>query len=284
MQIPTPSILASTFCLLVPALPVHAALIAYEGFNYAEPGGTSVAGLNGGTGWDEAYPVPSGTIDLQPGLTFGPIGSAGDQAGRFSTGSANFGTGRDWEDASGPLANGTTYYYSFLIHPTNNVTNNARGTVMIMKSTTSGDSQNGFGLRIDNNGTSPQFKVWSPAQAAGPNLDFPGGYNQTYLVVGKITIDTAGTSVNALSLYNAAAGIPGTEPVTFASSIPSVWTGNAETLRPTFAGRAFGNSAPYSVDEIRIGTTFADVVPVPEPTAGVFALLGTVGMILHRRR
>jgi MYXO-CTERM domain-containing protein len=283
MRYPSCSFLGAALGFFIHVPHSQAALSAYEGFAYADPGGTSLAGLNGGTGWDEAFPTPVGTIDLQPGLTFGAIGSAGDQAGRFNIG-ANFQTGRDWEDASSPLATGSTYYYSFLVHPTNTVTNNARGTIMIMRSTASGDSQNGFGLRIDNNGTSPQFKAWSPAQAAGANLDFSAGYNQTYLVVGKITIDSAGTSVNALSVYNAAAGIPSSEPVTFASSIASIWTGNADTLRPTFGGRAFSNSAPYGVDEIRIGTTFADVIPVPEPASGVFALLSMLGLVLRRRR
>lgn len=238
------------------ALPASAARLAYEGFDYTEADGTSISGLNGGDGWDEAYPAPGGgPLTLQPGLSYSG-GNAPATIGKSMNfgANANLSSGRDWADSSTPPVNGT-YYYSFQIDPIAA----ARGTVMIMKATNSGDGQNGFGIRLDNNSGSPQFKAWSPTQGAGNNIDFAGGYGSTYFVVGKITIVNGGTSTNAVSVFNSAGTIPLTEP-TFASSVTADAT-NTANLRATLSGRAFSNNTGYRVDEIRIGTSYAEVFP-----------------------
>ncbi|MDZ7615404.1 MAG: hypothetical protein U1E05_00280, partial [Patescibacteria group bacterium] len=38
------------------------------------------------------------------------------------------------------------------------------------------------------------------------------------------------------------------------------------------------------VDELRIGTSFFDVVPVPEPASALLAVCGVMGLFLTRRR
>lgn len=43
-------------------------------------------------------------------------------------------------------------------------------------------------------------------------------------------------------------------------------------------------SRVWEFDEIRIGTTWADVTPVPEPSGPLLALVGVAGLLLHRRR
>ncbi len=41
----------------------------------------------------------------------------------------------------------------------------------------------------------------------------------------------------------------------------------------------------YLIDELRIGTTFADVVPVPEPSLiGLCVIAGVSGIIWHSRK
>jgi hypothetical protein len=171
-----------------------ATLIAYEGFNYTEANGTSISGLNGGTGWVNTYPAPNAPLTIENGLTFSGTNALATVGKSMNFGAnANMQAGRNWADASAAPADGT-YYYSFQIDPVAA----ARGTFIIMKTTGSTDGQNGFGIRLDNNAGSPQFKAWSPHQAAGTSLDFSGGYGSTYFIVGKITIVQGGTSTNAI--------------------------------------------------------------------------------------
>ena len=265
-----------------------AALIAYEGFDYSESVGTSITGLNGGTGWDEAYPAPGGgTLLLANGLAYSgtnALATVGKSVNFVAN--SNMSTGRDWADSTSAVASGT-YYYSFQIDPVAA----ARGTLIIMKTTGSGDGQNGFGIRLDNNAGNPQFKAWSPHQAGGANIDFAGGYGSTYFVVGKITIVQSGTSTNSIAVFNSTGTIPLTEP-TFASSVSRAWVDAAaastqgDTLRTTLSGRAFSNNTGYRIDEIRIGETYADVASaIPEPSSfAALAGLGALGFIATRRR
>lgn len=45
-----------------------------------------------------------------------------------------------------------------------------------------------------------------------------------------------------------------------------------------------GSNWRGQVDEVRVGTSFFDVVPVPEPASGLLAVFGIVGALLMRRR
>ncbi len=45
-----------------------------------------------------------------------------------------------------------------------------------------------------------------------------------------------------------------------------------------------GSTWQGQVDEVRIGTSFYDVVPVPEPTSALLAVCGAIGLLLMRRR
>jgi hypothetical protein len=281
---PGASFLIGITALSFSALSVWATPLAYEGFDYPEDIGTSVGGLNGGSGWDNAFPVPNNAdLTLSSGLNYPGLTTVG-KAMRYGV-NANLGSGRDWADSSTSLSDGT-YWYSFLATPELN----GRGTFMIFKSTGSGDGQNGFGLRIDNNSGSPQFKAWSPQQAGGANLDFSGGYGLTYFVLGKVEINSSGNSLNTLWVYQDPTAIPSSEPNSGGSTVSQLWTSGAvgaDTLRPTLSGRAFSNNTGLNYDEIRIGTDFADVVPlvVPEPSSAALLLagLGLATRFLRRR-
>jgi alpha-glucosidase (family GH31 glycosyl hydrolase) len=238
--------------VVTPGTPtVGGANLADESFDYTEPPGTSIEGLNGGSGWLESYPAPNNAnVKLAAGLTYPGLTTAGKSLEFGADG--NLTSGRDWADSSGPPADGT-YWYSFLVKPATG----GRGTFIPFKSTGSGDGQNGFGLRIDNNAGSPQFKAWNPAQAAGVNLDFTGGYGQTFFVLGKVTINSAGTSSNTIWVYQNPQPIPSTEPTSGGSTATAGWTGNADTLRSTLSGRAFSNNTSLIYDEVRIADSFS---------------------------
>jgi alpha-glucosidase (family GH31 glycosyl hydrolase) len=254
--------------VVTPGTPiVSGANLADEPFDYPEPVGTAPTGLNGGTGWDEAYPAPNNTnVKLAAGLTYPGLTSAGKSLEFGANGDLR--SGRDWADSSAPPANGT-YWYSFLVKPSTG----GRGTFIPFRSTASIDGQNGFGIRIDNNAGSPQFKAWNPAQAAGTNLDFAGGYGETYFVLGKVAINSTNTSTNTIWVYQNPQPIPSAEPTSGGSTANATWIGNAETLRSTLSGRAFSNNTSLIYDEVRVSDSFAGLFGiVPDDTTPTFTL------------
>lgn len=283
MQYPTCSVLCAALGLFIYVPHSQGALSVYEGFDYSDPAGTSLSGLNGGTGWDAAFPAPSGTANLQPGLSYPGLSTVG-LATQWSP-NVNFGAGRAWDTATAPPANGT-YWFSALVQA-NGI---AQGNFNWMYSTLSTNGQNGVGFRLSNVGGSANFRAISGNNdgTSNPQAGSTFAVGSTHLIVGRLVLDSSSGSVLRLWVNPDLASTP-TElsPDTAELAISAADTA---TLRPSITGRAFGtggadpaaNNLRY--DEIRIGTTFADVVPVPEPASGVFALVGMLGLVLRRRR
>lgn len=78
----------------------------------------------------------------------------------------------------------------------------------------------------------------------------------------------------------------GVEPGSSSGSLSGF---NMEFDRTSFS--RFGATAPpegpytgYDVDEFRLGSTFASVTPIPEPSAAILFSMVALGMGLHRRR
>jgi len=95
---------------LVFGAPVAAGLIAYDGFNYAAG---SLAGQNGGSGWNGAWSVyGGGAVTVQsPGLSFGDLQNGGNKI-YLDTETANLAGIRALPSALS--ANGTTTYISYI--------------------------------------------------------------------------------------------------------------------------------------------------------------------------
>lgn len=271
--------LIGAMCLVVigaAGLQARGAVLAYDGFDYPEAIGTSIAGLNGGTGWTEAYPTPSGTIALADGLSFSGFFPSTGKAMQFS-GNANLTTdGRNWTST---LTSGT-YWYSFLVNPITNGTNFSRGTFGLMQG--AGTNQNGFGIRMDFSGSNLTFNTQTPVQAGGVVISFPNGWGSTYTILGRLVVDTAANTTNSLWVYSPTDTLPTAEPTTAMSTVTGATSGAIGAVY----GRAFGDSQPIVYDEIRVGETFADVMPVPEPAsvaAAMVAGLGGLGLLARRR-
>jgi hypothetical protein len=255
--------LCSALLLATPA--THAALLAYEGFDYSEPIGTLIGPfMNGGTGWLTAFPEATTVQNIMLGdnLSYPGMTSVGKGLD-FNGGNGDFRPGRDWECTYSPPADGT-YWYSLLTRQ--DVA--GRGTLMIFKSTVSLSGQDGFGFVIDNNGGSPQFKARTPTQSAGVPLDFTNGYGATYFVLGRLDVRSGlgNYTTNTIWVYKDSenTGLPTVEPVSGGSTITSLWdeipaTGYAQALRTALSGRGFSNNTGLNYDEIRIGQSFADV-------------------------
>jgi hypothetical protein len=122
--------------------PLQAERLAYEGFDYTEANGTSVAGLNGGTGWDEAFPTPDGPHVLANGLTFTGLSTVGKSMNRSNgTLTAN---GRNW---AASVDTSATYWYSYLLNSTIGTDGNGpEGTFNLFQTTS--DNQNGAGIEF----------------------------------------------------------------------------------------------------------------------------------------
>jgi hypothetical protein len=270
------------------ALPASATRLAYEGFEYTQTDGTKLNAITspGGSGWTGIYgeTTTDTTTDaslISPGLTYTGLAPTQGKAMKWQNGQRFY---RPWGSGTyaAPVApaNGT-YWYSLLFRPLG-----GRGTICIMGKPN--DPQNGFGIRMDNetnneSGVNPQFKAHGDNASSGTNLNFTNGYNKTYFIVGKIVIDSAGfiapagpgtgAHSNTIWVYDNPTALPTVEPTTGGSTMTHN-NASIAAFRTALTGRGFGDAAVgLSADEVRIGTTFADVFPpatlVLSPNTGV---------------
>ena len=239
------------------ALPASAERFAYEGFDYAEPDGTSISGLNGGTGWDEAFPTVSG-MSLQPGLAYTGLSPVGKSMG-WTAGSSTS-QGRDWGGLNPTTApaNGT-YWFSVLVDSTGT----SEGNFNWMYATNSANGQNGVGFRTSR---ASGFLNFVPIH---PNTDGTGGPQAgtttpgtPALIVGRLNL-SVGTDSPFRIWVN-----PSTDPNVVPqdsdanSALATVLAAQTGNLRASISGRAFGGRTGFMLyDEIRIGSSFAEVLP-----------------------
>jgi len=253
------ALVAGAVFMVPPAAP--AALMSYEGFNYATGSG-NLTGLNGGFGWKGAWQgVNNGSSSVSAGsLTAGanaPTGydslSAGNsvlspnntRTGRFldtSTGGA-FGV-KGYIDGNGNIgASGKTIYVSFMQQP--------NGTTSYYE----------FEFHRGNLG--------DPGRIGGIGND-SGASTSVYLRVpsaGQTAIGAGSTAVNFYVVRIDFLG--GNDTVSVYQNPTSATEPGSPTLLMTAAGDmsfnglsfgCFNNGRTVAHDEIRVGETWADVV------------------------
>jgi hypothetical protein len=243
------------------AAPAFGARLAYEGFEYTQANGTSVAGLNGGTGWLEAYPTPDGPHVLANGLTFAGLTTVGKSMNR-SSGTLT-GDGRNW---AASVDTSATYWYSYLLNSTIGTDGNGPEGTFNLFQTTPSDNQNGTGIEF-RKGTSGAIVIKVTGNGGATDVrTVPGG--QSHWVLGKVT-----QSSHRMWVYAQGEALPTAEPTTGGTTMSGTLLTNR---RPAMSGRRFGSSglnSSINLDEIRVGTTFADTLPPPSlvlnPTTGV---------------
>lgn len=265
MKYSTPRIRTALRCAaaaLLTAIPASAERLAYEGFDYTAADGTTISGLTGGTGWDAAFPAPGGTMALRPGLSYTGLTTAG-KAMRWNP-SAVLNAGRPWENASAAPADGT-YWFSVLV----NAAGISQGNFNWMFSTNSGNGQNGIGFRTSNDGGGGlNFKPVFPDTDGNNQVQAgTGSVGTPAFIVARFVMNRAAGStlriwVNPDPQVEPTDADPNTTEVTVSAA-------NSATLRPSITGRAFstGGGDPASnyleFDEVRVGTSYADVVATP---------------------
>jgi autotransporter-associated beta strand protein len=246
------SLLANVVAAVVCAPPAHGAPIAYDGFDY--PAGSSLAGQNGGQGFAGAwytggYNVSQSASVLASGsLSYPSLATAGNQVTTVAPSSIN-GVERDF---ASPISSGTIYL-SFLLCP--------EGTL------DQGNSTGFFGVYL--HGSSNDLFVGRPGAGATGNyvLEQRGGngtdqsvssgvpvVGQTEFLVVEAQLSSSGN--DTFTLYaNPTPGAPQ----------PATGTVKQDLSIGTALGLVIYSLGAFNIDELRVGTTYADVTPASAP-------------------
>ncbi|TWT95350.1 hypothetical protein Pla108_34960 [Botrimarina colliarenosi] len=267
----------------------EAALLAYEGFDYAEG---SLAGQNGGSGWGGAWSAGS----VVPGsLSYGSLPTAGNSA-LISGSGGSISAYRDFAAEYGA----GTYYISFIgqrLSPHGTLDDN---TVRA----SSFQIHKGFGTSGDERLSAGKATTASPNQLYNWAMfsDGSGNFleesaepitNQAFVLMEFVVNDDTdgegpGVSTDEARMWinpslNGPLGAPDVELSQAEGNNHDYLFGRVRI----FSGNtsSAGQYADFAIDEIRLGTSLADVgVTVPEPTAGLLALVGVALAGRVRRR
>jgi len=285
-------------------------LLIYEPFDYtsgaAVIGQTDPYAINSptwaraGTAATTVHQISSGSLIAPTGFP-GGFGNSGDMKG------VDF---NEYNRLNLPLEYGAsaTIYYSLLLNvPTtnglttahSNANANNDGLVALNNSTGTGTKPNTWAgelsIRIGGSagtGGAGTFNLGIRASTTAASTTFwsadlaPG---QTYLVVASFTQGatpgTGGSSplwINPTSFGGSAPAADGSTAGTYSTSATSDHTDSLIIGAGIAAGAAPNDT---TLDEIRVGTTWASVTTVPEPSTLALAGLGLAGVVAwHRRR
>jgi hypothetical protein len=268
------------------AVPAQAAIVGQDTFeSYAA--GSQLNGQNGGSNFTGPYVVDSAlltnvtTVSQTLAYSNGTVANGGGSIAVQVLDAANSNNliSRPFASQSG------TIYFSFLLRAgTGSLTNEdflqlglsdaataePKASVGIA-GTTAGSLPEQFFARVPNAGTS----VFSGSSATVAEYT-------TYMLVGKVSKAGGSTTYNQVDLYlNPSSGI---EPaVATATSTATAGSGASTVSNFIFRAAREDPGDQFFVDNLRIGTTYADVVPVPEP-AGAGLILVAGGLLCRRRR
>lgn len=253
--------LVAVVLMAASAVNLNAQLIAYDGFNYTP--NDPIGGLNGGTGWAGAWVGNSAQFNhivTSTTLSYGTLQTSGNSV--FLAGP------RSPEEVQRTFSNAPTtgsVFISWINDATNAGTFNQ--------------------LRLQNGG-SRFATVGRHNTAAGSNWEiYDGNFNNPVTSSVAMTgIQLAVLELNlttfAINLYVNPSSLGGAAPGTATATAnygSSVFT---DTLR--FVQDAAGAGPGF--DEVRVGNSFADVTPIPEPSTYAMILVGLGAVLLFRRR
>lgn len=249
--------------LLAVSAPLNAALIAYESFNYASiANGTASTGTGFGGNWN----VGQGSIAVTTGLTYSGLPS------EFSSGRTT-GAARAKESLASPITSGTIFT-TLLLKNSGNSGGDGAGFIL---SGTSGNLFVGFGAGFSADQTGFGLGAIDSGNGWGNPSGFTSAANISNTAIHFIAFST-NLATNSTSLWinptpaNVAAGTLGAANLT----ISSVTLGSITGIGMNAI------SAQTTIDEVRIGDSWASVAGVPEPTSA--GLIGIGGLVLLLRR
>lgn len=255
----------------------RAGLVAYEPFNY-DPG-PPLIGSNGGIGFSQPWSPGGFNASIFANYTVAP-GSLPDPApatsgNRVTTVAQSAISGLSRTLATPLGTPGTTEYLSFLIRP--------EGTVG------AGIFGGFFGLYLNASTTGPTISqdlfLGKPGTSNQYSIENRGGGNQHLSAVTA----TSGTTALLVLRMDFTAGID--RFTLYVNPSPGALEPSSGVVKQDSDVGIVGaltlySTGAYSLDEIRIGTAYADVVPVavPEPTSLISGLIGLAALAAWPRR
>lgn len=274
-------LLSVSFVLMIGS--AHAALLVYEGFDY-DPVGSDLPDVSSFVDDD---PLDATVPVVAPGLSFGDLDVSGNSASLTGT---QFWATRGTTPAASFEAGGTWYMSALVRYDTGGATWAAGEMVSASFGKSSFVEGINLGVMPDGNGDAYAYagvgrSTGSMGRAESGILD----RNTTYLLVGKYESDSVtGTPDRAniyLNVYDIATGPPTSESYAFSSLLDDyfwrVTTSDSSDLLRVVKAQTPGSTI---IDEIRVADTWADVVPIPEPSTYALVAVALVSGLAPLRR
>lgn len=247
------------------ALPtsVSAALSVYEPFNYTAA--STLAGQNGGIGFSGAWSAGAGSSTVSnPGLTYNTLSVIGNRA---TTAAATAATLSRSLTTSLGASTGTTFF-SFLLRPDN--TTAAANAELSLSGTV-----NSLFIGKAGSGNTSNYLLDTTSGSGGTQNTTSTGYTSGTTVLLVLRADFVGGGADTFKLF--------VNPSIVAEPGSADATKNSYDVG-TVSSISFTGNLGFSIDELKIGSSYADVVPEPSTYAAGLAVAGLAGMTWLRRR
>lgn len=243
-----------------------ASLLAYDPFNQAVGNITGTASTGGGAVWPGGSGNTwngAGTISAGS-LVYGTLVTSGNEANYDATANASRAIGSSLGGAN------TDLWFSFLIA----ADRNDSGISLF----TGGTEQNFMG---NGGGSGETLGLQSPNINTGIAQSTATHFYALHMVTGA-----TGNITTTLYIDPAVSSLgTGTTPTgSLYTNAATPDTTRAPYVFDTVRLGAFNSAGTVRFDEFRIGTTWADVSPTPEPSTAAALLLGAGGLLARRRR